>query len=227
MKTIGIIGGFGPESTAEFYISIVNKNRESGRCHPNIIIHNVPVPFYLERDMIRDGKDLEKYLPLLLESLDFMRDKADILALPCNTLHVFIDELRKASSVPVLSIIDETAKEIASKRLKKVGLLATTKTIESGLLELKLRSIGIATIRPDRKSQLKISEIIFSILTGEQIAKKDLLDMIRKLELQGAEAVVLGCTDLQLILKQNTCTLPLIDTMEILASSVIREAYGG
>lgn len=222
MKIIGIIGGFGPETTAEFYMSIVNKNRKINLTHPNIIIHNVPVPFDLEKSAVMDGKKLENFLPLLLDSVRLLENRCDILVLPCNTLHIFIDNLRKACSKPFLSIIEETSEEIKRRKIDKIGLLSTAKTADSGILESKLS--GVMVLKLPERCQSRLSEIIHGILRGESSPemKQDLVDMVNELGNKGAEAVVLGCTDLQLLLRQTDVDTPLIDTMDILANSIIR-----
>ncbi|HLC77131.1 MAG TPA: amino acid racemase [archaeon] len=218
---LGVIGGFGPETTAEFYMSIVNKNRTLGRSHPDIIIHSVPVPFELEKSAVMDGKNLDQFLPLLLESTRLLDEICDMLVLPCNTLHIFIDDLRKASKKPMLSILEETSKEIERRNIKTVGLLATTKTAESGILESKLNNVTV--IKPTAQCQSRLSELIHFILQGKASSdmKNEIICMIEELEDRGAQGVILGCTDLQLIIKQTDVGIPLIDTMETLANSVV------
>ena len=218
---IGVIGGFGPETTAEFYMSIVNKNRASGKAHPDILIHNVPVPFELERSAVRDGKNLDDFLPFLLESTRLLNETCDIIALPCNTLHIFIDDIRKASRKPVLSILEETSKEIKRRKFSKLGILATTKTAESRILESKLD--GVQVLKPDARRQSRLSEIIHFVLQGKvsQKMKNEIICMIKDFEINGAQCVILGCTDLQLVVKQFDVGIPLIDTMDVLANSII------
>lgn len=224
MKTVGVLGGFGPETTAKFYTSIVEKNRRLAKIHPSILIHNVPVPFGLERDAVRDGKNLEKFLPLLLNGLKLLDGKSDFIVLPCNTLHIFIDDLRNASSVPVVSIVDEIAKEITARNIRKVGILATSTTSKEGLIDSSLQEIGVEVIKLGDSDQSKLSKIIFMALKGKKLKKmkNELKRLVRKMKDAGAEAVILGCTDLQLILKQEDSPICLLDTMEILANSVTK-----
>ncbi|MBS3051247.1 MAG: amino acid racemase [Candidatus Aenigmarchaeota archaeon] len=220
---IGIIGGFGPETTAEFYISIVNKNRTLGKSHPDILIHSVPVPFDLEKSAVRDGRDIEEFLPLLLNSVKLLQS-ADIIALPCNTLHIFIEDIRKASRRPVMSILEEISKEIERREIRKIGILATTKTASSGILESKLNNVSV--LKPPPASQSRLSEIIHCILQGKSSPgmKMELARMANELESRGAEGVILGCTDLQLLLKQQDVGVTIIDTLDTLANSVVMAA---
>lgn len=220
---LGIIGGFGPETTAEFYLSIVNKNRANGMSHPDMLIHSVPVPFDLEKSAVKDGKDLEHFLPLLLDSVKLLEDRCDLLALPCNTLHIFIDEIRKASKKPVLSILEEISKEVETRDIKRIGLLATTKTASSRILESKLKNVSV--LLPSQSRQSRLSEIIHCILQCRFTPdmKREIMDIVDELESMGAEGIILGCTDLQLVLKQPDIRMPLIDTMETLANSIVRK----
>ncbi|MBI4177721.1 MAG: amino acid racemase [Candidatus Aenigmarchaeota archaeon] len=229
MKTVGILGGFGPETTAEFYVSVVAKNRPFSGSHPAILIHNSPVPFDLEENAVKNAKNLEKFLPILLNSLEIIEDKSDFVVLPCNTLHIFIDDLRKASKKPVISIIEEVAAEAKAKKLKKVGLLATKKTLREKIYDTALAKNGIEAVTPDEHEINRLSQIIHLILTGVKSdgLKTELLVMIEGLKRRGAEAVILGCTDLQLLLKQGDSSLPLIDTMDVLANSTVRIMNGG
>ena len=223
---LGIIGGFGPETTAQFYMSIVNKSRVAGKSHPDIIIHNVPVLFELEKSAVKHGKCLEQYLPLLLDSVRLLEDRCDMLVLPCNTLHIFIEDIRKASGKPVLSILEETSKEVERRKIRRAGLLATTKTAESGILESKLDNVSV--LKPSEERQARLSEIIHFILQGKMSGgmKNELIGIIKELEERGAQGIILGCTDLQLVIEQRDVSIPLIDTMEILANSAVQHMGG-
>lgn len=224
MKSVGIIGGLGPETTAEFYMNIIKKNSKQSIGHPRILIHNVPMPFSLEEDIVKNSKSEDKLLPLLIEGLDILQDKVDFIVIPCNTAHIFVDEVRKKSRIPVLSIIEEVAKEVKNGNLKKVGILATSKTIQSKIFDSKLIASNIQCVNPDEDDQRRISEIIHLILKGMKSKELtlELLEIVNKLEDKGAEAIVLGCTDLQLLLKQTDSPIKLIDTMEVLADSVVK-----
>ena len=229
MKTVGVLGGFGPETTAEFYVSIVNKNRILSESHPHVLIHNSPVPFSLEEDAVKNGRNLNRFLPILFDSVETIQNKVDFIVLPCNTLHMFIEDLRKASKKPVLSIIEEIANEAKLRKLKKVGLLATLKTFREKIYDKKLRENGIEVVKPSDADMIRLSQIIHLILTGvkSDSLKTELIAIISELKQKGAEEIILGCTDLQLLLKQKDSPLRLIDTMDVLANSTVRLMNGG
>ncbi|MBI2580098.1 MAG: amino acid racemase [Candidatus Aenigmarchaeota archaeon] len=227
-KTVGVLGGFGPETTAEFYMSLIGKSRRLGDRYPKILINNIAVPFSLEEEAVKNAAGLEGFLPLLIEGVKLIEDKSDFIVLPCNTLHVFIDELRDASGKPVLSIIEETAKAVKSSGAKKVGLLASLKTFKSCLFDAKLAENGIEMIKPESRQQKRLSEIIHLILKGSKSneLKSEVVKIIGEMKNRGAENVILGCTDFQLLVKQEDSPLRLIDTMEVLAESVSRLVMG-
>jgi len=161
-------------------------------------------------------------LPILKESIKRLnRVKVDFIVIPCNTTHIFIEELRECSSIPIISIIDETLKLVEKKGYKKVGLLATTKTVGNKLYEMSSKTYGIKVILPTKTEQNKISHIILNILNYKTSNKdKEILkSIINSLIRRGAEAIILGCTDLQLLLKESLFKVELLDSMEILMQS--------
>src|SRR3989344_2028817 len=223
-KTVGVLGGFGPETTAEFYISVINKNRKVNDRHPNILINNSPVPFDLEEDAVKNCGDPREFMPLLAEGISAVEDKADFIVLPCNMLHIFIGEIRKISRKPVISIIEETVKAVKSGSFKKVGIIGSLRTLREGLFDSELKNEGIEIIKPDEPRQKRISEIIYLILNGDKSdsIKKEVVEIIYGLREKGAEAVIMGCTDFQLLVKQADSPVKLIDTMEVLVDSTVK-----
>ncbi len=176
-------------------------------------------------EIIQDSRNEKKILPILKGSiLRLNKAGADFIVIPCNTVHIFIEDLRLASSVPIISIVDETVKFVKNKNYTKVGLLATKKTIDSGLYESPMKENGIDVIIPTRKEQNEISEIIIKILRNNVKESDKLLlkKIIEHLAQRGSEAIILGCTDLQLILKQKF-SVELLDTMEILVQSAFEK----
>ncbi len=223
IKTVGIVGGLGPETTAKFYMQLINKfSRESRMSRPSIVIYNVPIPLKLEEDIIMNSVNQEKLLPILLDGIErVVAAGADFAVIPCNTAHVLIDELRKHSLVPMLSIVEETAKEIKKCKIRRAGILATSTTMRQKLFDNILSDNGVELIKPDAEDQNKISRIIVDILTGkvDDKIKNELIGIAKKLVCKGSEAVILGCTDLPLILNKENVGTKLFDTNKILANA--------
>src|SRR3989344_2788828 len=128
LKTVGIIGGLGPETTAEFYVDIVfgcyQKNKPR---RPPIVTGGAPLPYRIEEELIMGNKEPKRYIPYLTaEAKRLEKAGADFIVMPCNSLHVYIKEIRNAVKVTVLSIVEETVKFIKKNNFKKAGIVSTS-----------------------------------------------------------------------------------------------------
>lgn len=223
MKTLGIIGGLGPETGCKFYMSINNRFRNIKKCQPNILLENLPISEKAERNII-EGNLGREHEQLLHQSIKRMNNaNIDFIVIPCNTIHVFMGELRAKSKIPILSIIDETAKECSKLKVKKIGLLGSSKTINEKLYEKALQKNGIGVIIPEKQEQQKINKIIISILhnKAKENDKHFLVTLIKNMKKQGAERIILGCTDLPLLLKQEDVDIPLINSLGCLENAAL------
>ncbi len=129
MRTVGIIGGLGPKATSELYFKIIEKSKKINKInYPPIVIYSVPLSYKLEREIVNFGRDEAPLFDLLAEGVERLeKSGVDFITMPCNTAHFFIEKLRKIISLPILSIVDETVKEVKNQEFKKVGILATKK----------------------------------------------------------------------------------------------------
>lgn len=230
MKTVGIIGGFGPETTAAFQLEIVDlcaAQKLMGR--PPILMWNTPIPLQIEDDLILKGKSMDKFLPFLISGAK-MLEKAgsDFLVFPCNTLHIFINEIRNSVSIPVLNIVDEMAISLKKNNIDRIGLIGTKITIKSNMHTNKLRTFGVETVLPSKKDQIHIDRIIHNILNQKDTIKnkKDLERIANTFKIRGVHHIILACTDLQLLFP-NIQDLIVHDTMKVLAHATVREIIGG
>jgi aspartate racemase len=144
--------------------------------------------------------------------------------MPCNTLHIFIEEIRNAVKIPVLSIVEETASFIHRQGLGKVGILATKTTLKSGMYDSALKRFGIKPILPDDADQDKMGDVIRRAILNQRdrTDKQMLIEVMDRLADKGADGVILACTDLQLLVQRHD-KLKTYDTMKILAESTVRE----
>jgi aspartate racemase len=226
MKTVGIIGGFGPETTAAFQLEIValcaaQKLKE----RPPILMWNTPIPLKIEDKLILKGGGADKFLPFLISGAKMLeKSGSDFLVFPCNTLHIFIHEIRKAVSIPVISIVDEMAISLKNNGIKKIGLIGTKITIESNMHTDKLRALGVKTVIPSKVDQVHIDRIIHNILNQKDIvkSKKDIGRIANRFKIQGIHHILLACTDLQLLFP-SIPGLSVHDTMDVLARAAVRE----
>ncbi len=226
MRTVGIIGGLGPETTAEFYLNIIfGTYKISKEQRPGILISSVPLPYKIEEDLIERNVGGERYIPYLTkEAKRLEKAGADFLVMPCNSLHVFINEIRESVSIPVLSIIEETVSFIKDKGYKKVGIISTSATIQNKLYENAFKDAGIEYVTPDDFQQAKMGKIIINLVTGQQRNedREEIIKIIDTFDTKDIDCVALACTDLQLLIPKHK-NLPIFDTMEILSKSTIRE----
>jgi len=224
MKTVGIIGGLGPETTAEFYLDIVFSCQKRNKNHrPAIIISSVPLPYKIEEDAIVKNVGFERICPYLVSEAKKLEEAGvDFIVMPCNSLHVFIDEIRKAVKVPVLSIVEETVNFIKKNGMQKVGIVSTSATIKNKLYENAFRDNQIEYEAPDDFQQAKMGKFIYNLVSGMQSNKdrKELIQIISGFEKKNVDCVVLACTDLQLLIPQIP-TLKIFDTMKILADATV------
>ena len=227
MKTVGILGIMGPETVARFYLRINARVRASNSTqYPPIVVYSAPVPYDLEREIVERGRNEDQLLPFLIYGLQSLEAAgADVIVIPCNTVHCFMLELRACVAPPILSIMKETAEVCTRADYRTVGVLATTETIKQELYEQELARNGIQVITPDMTAQRHVSTIIQQILNGSKSMenKQALLSTIRALQSRGAEAVILGCTALELLLQQSDVSVPLLDSFDILAMATVRE----
>lgn len=226
MKTVGIIGGLGPETTSEFYLDIVfGTYKKSKEQRPAVIISSVPLPYQIEADLIERNEGGDRYIPYLTEEAKRLeKSGADFLVMPCNSLHVFINEIRESVSIPVLSIIEETVNYIKERSYQKVGIISTSATIQNKLYENAFKKANIEYITPDDFQQAKMGKIIVNLVTGQQRNedREEIIRIIDTFDIKDVDCVALACTDLQLLIPKHK-TLPIFDTMKILAESTTRE----
>ena len=224
-KTIGVLGGMGPESTAIFYRQIILECQKQygaqyDEDYPEMLIYNLPIP-----DVVEGLKDQSKTLAMLVEGSRKLESiGVDFLVMPCGSAHYFYGDVKKQLSIPFLSIVKETAKKVKSRGHTKVGLLATKTTIDHGVYNAELNGQGIEVIAP--REQDKLTEIILNILAGKKLGsdKQELLRIISTLKSNGAQAIILGCTDLPALLDDKDVDLELFDATKILAEATVKYA---
>ncbi|MFA6050371.1 MAG: amino acid racemase [Candidatus Paceibacterota bacterium] len=223
MKTLGILGGVGPQTTSKIYHKIIDSFREKGRKYPSIMIYNLPFPFKVEYEAIIEGQNSHKMLPYLLSGAKILeKSGASFGILPCNTLHKYISEIRKSVKIPFLSILEEVKRDLNTRKINKICILATQSTVNDRLYDNLLDKSKI--IYPSKNDQRSLDKIILRLING-QSSKND-TEQFQKICQNasdvGAEAILLACTDLQEIAIKITPKAPFIDTVEILVNSSLQ-----
>ena len=229
MKSVGIIGGLGPETSAEFYLEVVfGCQKIDSTQRPLIVMSSVPLLVEIENDLIESNTGKERYIPYLVnEAKRLEASGVDFLVMPCNSLHVFIEEIRNAVKIPVISIVEETAKYIKSKGYETIGLISTSATIANQVYENVFEKNNIDFISPNGLQKAEMDKIIQRLINGQHLNsdRENIIQVANDLAASGAGAIALACTDLQLLLPQIE-EVPIFDTMKVLARSTVREIMG-
>lgn len=224
MKTIGIIGGMSPESTVVYYQTInreINR-RLGGNRSADIVLHSVDFEQIVALQKAGDWAAAAACLSESAQKLE--RIGADVLLLATNTMHKVADEIQAAVQVPLLHLVDATAEAVKAQGLATVGLLGTQFTMSDGFYSRRMQRQGVCTLVPSETQRAEIHRVIFNELClgrFEAEAKAYYLNVIEDLRAQGAEGVILGCTEIGLLLKPEDCALPLFDSAEIHAHSAV------
>ncbi len=224
MKSVGIIGGFGPETTSEFYLDLVfSCFAKNNITRPSILIGSVPLPYEIEKDLIMKNEGASRYIPFLTaEAQRLEKAGVDFIVMPCNSLHVFIGEIRSSVKIPVLSIIEETVKFMKKSNFNKVGIVSTSATIKNKLYENAFQSAGILYDTPNELQQEKLGKFIYNLVMGQQNNRdrEELINIINDFENKNVDCVALACTDLQLLIPKHP-NLKIFDTMKIFVDATV------
>jgi aspartate racemase len=219
-KIVGILGGMGPEATIDLFSRIVEKTHaQKDEDHLRIIIDNNP-KMPSRQDAILKGT--ESPVPALCATArNLERAGADFIIIGANTPHYFYDDIVKAVRIPVLHIIEEAAKETIRvvPGVAKVGVMATSAAMKTKLYQKSFAKYGIQVVDVPAELQEQIQKSIFSFkydgLTAENVSL--MVKAAECLIANGAQALIMGCTEIPLILKAREFSVPLIDPNEIIA----------
>ncbi|AXU72263.1 TPA: aspartate/glutamate racemase family protein [Clostridioides difficile] len=218
MKTIGLIGGMSWESTITYYqvINTVIKERLGGLHSSKCILYSVD---FQEIEECQSSGNWEKSAKILADAAIKLQEAgADFIVICTNTMHKVSDKIQESVHIPLLHIADVTATVLREKEIKKVALLGTKYTMEQDFYKNVIINNGIEVLIPNEEDRIIVNDTIFNELCLgiiSESSKKAFLSIIDKLGKQGAEAVILGCTEIGLLIKQNDTSIPLFDTTVI------------
>lgn len=215
LKTIGLIGGMSWESTVTYY-KIINETvkEKLGRLHSaKCILYSVD---FQEIEECQANGNWEKSGEILGEAAyNLEKAGADFIVICTNTMHKVVNQVKEKISVPILHIAEMTAEKILEKGLKNIALLGTKYTMEQDFYKSKLIEKGINVIIPDKNDIETINEVIYDELCLGTInfnSKKKFLEIVDKLRSKGAEGIILRCTEIGLLIKNEDTDVPLFDT---------------
>jgi len=225
MKTVGLLGGMSWESTAEYY-RIMNEMvlEELGGLHSSrVIIYSFDFEELAENMRVEDWEAITQILTAGAKKLEVAG--SDMILICTNTMHKVADEISGAISIPLLSIVDVTAGEIKKKGLKRVGLLGSKFTMQDAFYRDRLADKGVKALIPSPDDRILIHNIIFDELCRgifKESSKNEILRVISYLIDEGAEGIILGCTELPLIVKKGDVNTELFDTTYLHAREAVR-----
>lgn len=230
MKKIGIIGGMGPEATINLYRKIielfqVKYGAKYDSDYPEICLVNLPIPDIVEK--IENTSKVNSMMEDTCKRLYSMG--TEFIAIPCNTINILYEKYSLSIPGIVSNIIEEVGIYLSKKGISKIGLLATKTTYNFKLYQKYFKKYNIKIMIPSDDEIEEINKIILKLLNGDKniCDKNYLLKISRKLIKNGAEGIVLGCTDLPLILNQSDANFPIIDTIEVLAEKCVNFSING
>jgi aspartate racemase len=226
MKKIGLVGGIGPASTLDYYMGVIDGHREKTKApnYPEIIIYSIDM---FEMLSYIEERQWDKAAAQLSGAVNALASAgADFAAIASNTPHLVFDEIKRLSRIPLISIVEETCKFVIEKQYRRVLTIGTLFTMKNGLYSNPLTARGIVSLLPSEKDQQEIYSLFFPNLENGVVVQEDRIKMLalvnRIIGEQSADAVILGCTELPMMIKQGDLSVPVIDTTQVHINSVIR-----
>ena len=228
MKTIGLIGGMSWESTLEYYRIMNQVVRETGGgLHSaRIAMHSFD---FAELATLQDKGDWEEITRLMIgAALRLEEAGADLLVICANTMHKIAGQIQKDVHVPLLHVADATAQEIKTRGFKRVGLIGTKATMEEDFYIGRLVNMhGLEVITPNERERELLDNVIYDELCRGNVnlsSSEKFVGIMRNLAADGAEGIILGCTEIHLLIDQEDISTPVFDTTAIHARSAARFA---
>jgi len=230
MKTIGIIGGMSWESSIEYYriINLVTREKLGGLHSAKSIM--VSVDFAPIEEMQKNDQWEELTDVMVNAAVQLVLGGADFIVIATNTMHKMYEAVQAAVSIPILHIADATAFRVKEQKIHSIGLLGTIFTMEMDFYKKRLIDIfNLDVIIPGKKDRMIINQIIYQELVLGKIkqeSRNEYIRVMKKLVEQGAEGIILGCTEISLLVGANDTSVPVFDTTKIHAETAVEIALG-
>jgi aspartate racemase len=228
-KRIGILGGMSPESTIEYYQYITRgyTARFGDYAYPEVVIYSVSFQSYVDWpeqnrwDLVAQG---------LSEAGRHLQSAgAELLLIATNTMHLVVDQVRDAVDIPVLSMLDVVADACLARGMSTVGLLGTRFTMEKSFYQDALARKGLTVLVPGAEERACVNRVIYDELVAGTIrdrSRAEFVSIVQNLATRGAEGVILGCTEIPLLIRDEDVDLPLLDTTALHAQAALDYALG-
>ena len=229
-RTVGVIGGMGPEATVDFMARVIALTpADRDQEHVRMLVDSNPqVPDRQQAMRDADGGPVRRSLAEMAKRLE--SGAADFLVMPCNTAHAFMDDAVNDVAIPFVSIIDVTVQSIIDEHpeVRTVGLLATDACLAAGVYQQAAAKAALALALPDEIDQEECMALIFKVKAGDTSApvRRRMTVLAERLIGMGAQAVIAGCTEIPLVLDDDAVAVPLISSTEMLAKRTVEIATG-
>lgn len=229
-KTLGILGGMGSYATVDLFKKILESTpTQTDQDHIHIIIdNNSKIPN--RRKYILGESDLDPTPFLQATAQNLQSAGADFLILGCNGAHFFLQKIQESVDIPVMSIIDETVKYVATfpREISTIGLFASVSTLKAGLYHRAFAKNSIQVLTPSQEVQQEVMKIVDKVKAGNlnKSDKKEMRNMAENLILEGSDAILMACTEVPIVLGKESFSVPLFDATDILAKSVVAKIKG-
>lgn len=229
-KMLGILGGMGPSASVSVYGKIIDLAQEvygaeQDTDYPPMMIYNLPLAGFDETGFV----DVELVRKQLVGGVKRLEDAgSDFIIIACNTVHYFYDDMQKAVNIPIINLLGKAVARANESGFKKIGLLSSESTKKLNLYEDIAKKNDIEIIVTTNEEQELTNDVILSVMSGIEGEKEIsiLKKIIDRMASEGAEAIVLGCTELPIALNEkDIAPLPLFDTISIAAEEVLKNAY--
>jgi aspartate racemase len=228
MKIIGLLGGMSWESSLVYYKIVNEKVKEKLGGHHSCECVMYSVDFDIIKKLQFEGNWDELTRIMIAAAKKIESGGAEMLTICTNTMHKMVPDIEKSISIPIVHIADATAEVIKSKKIKKVALLGTRFTMEQDFYKGRLiEKHGIDVVIPEGNDLEQVHSIIYNELVLGEIkpsSKEIYKHIIKRLIERGAEGIILGCTEIPLLIQQNDCSVPVFDTTQIHAEKTVEFA---
>lgn len=223
-KVVGIVGGMGPSATALLFQKLIDyTDARVDSEHMHIIIdNNTSIPD--RTTAILNGENTPA-MHICESGKKLEQCGAELILIPCNTSHYFYNYIQEQLEIPVVNMIKETARECLEKEYQKIGVLCTTGTRNTKIYDRELEKYGISVLYPDDEGQKKVMEIIYDqVKAGKPGDASIIKETLKNMEKKGAQAFILACTELPMVIKDGDYGYCFIDSLDVLAKRSVELA---
>ncbi len=226
-KTLAILGGMGPEASEYMYNKLIRMSIEKfGAVHndqfPDIVLFSVPVP-----DFISDESSKKAALEMLKTRVKMVDpNQIQCFSIACNTAHLLLKDLQKETTVPFVSMVDEMVKQIQKNGFKKIGLMGTPTTLKTGLYSSAFEKVNVESNLPSQSQIDQLERVIRAVIAGKNGKEEEklLIKIADSLVAKGAEAIILGCTELPIVFP-TSYKVPSFNSIAVLAEALLEKYY--